>query len=145
MNQLDTNRIMSGTFGSVWIDGEQWLECYGLEARVEIQKEAVAVCGKYNESEKFMGYKGTGTLKLRKVYSRMTKKLSAAIKAGRLPEVEILSEVKDPAAYGAERVLLKEVSFNELILANWEVKQPINEELSFGFGDWEDFDTVEPD
>lgn len=142
---LDTNKVMSGTFGSLWLDGEKIAEAYGLEARVEIQKEEVPVCGRYSTPEKFMGYKGSGTVKLRKVYSRMISKLSDAIKAGQLPTCEILSEVADPAAYGAERILLKGVSFNELVLANWEVKQNINEELTFTFDDWKDFDIVEPE
>ncbi|MCG8481965.1 MAG: phage tail tube protein [Clostridia bacterium] len=139
---LDVNKIMNGTFGSLWLDGEEIGEAYGLEAKVEIQKEEVPVCGRYTTSEKFMGYKGTGTVKLRKVYSRIASKISDQIKKGVNPTFEILSELADPAAQGSERVLIKGVSFNELFLANWETQQAVNEDYSFTFTDWEFFDMV---
>lgn len=140
---LDVNKIMSGTFGSLWLDGVEIGEAYGLETKVEIQKEEVPVCGRYTTSEKFMGYKGTGTVKLRKVYSRIAAKISDQIKKGVNPTFEILSELSDPAAHGSERVLIKGVSFNELFLANWETQQAVNEDYSFTFTDWEFYDMVE--
>ncbi|MBO8158828.1 phage tail tube protein [Thermosyntropha sp.] len=141
---LDANRIINGTFGEVWLDGDKVSECYGLEARVEIDKEDIAVCGKLGTDTKMMGYKGTGSLKLHKVNSRMMIKLSDQIKAGINPRVQILSSLKDPAAYGAERILIKDAVFDDLTLASWEAKAKGEIECPFTFTDWELLDTIAP-
>lgn len=141
---LNTERIMNGTFGEVWLDGDLVSECYGLEARVEIEKEDVPVCGKLGTDTKMMGYKGTGSLKLHKVNSRMMIKLSAKIKAGENPRLQVLSALKDPAAFGSERILVKDACFDDLTLANWEAKAKGEVDCAFTFTDWEPLDTVAP-
>lgn len=139
---LNTERIMNGTFGEVWLDGDLVSECYGMEARVEIEKEDVPVCGKLGTDTKMMGYKGTGTVKLHKINSRMIIKLSDKVKQGINPRLQILSALKDPAAFGAERVLIKDACFDDLTLANWEAKVKGEVECPFTFTDWEPLDTV---
>jgi len=141
---LDASRVINGTFGEVWLDGDKVSECYGLEAKVEIDKEEISVCGKLGTDTKMMGYKGTGSLKLHKVNSRMMIKLSGQIKAGMNPRLQILSSLKDPAAYGAERILIKDAAFDDLTLANWEAKAKGEVECPFTFTDWELLDTITP-
>ncbi len=141
---ISANRIMNGTFGEVWLDGDLASECFGLEARVEIEKEDVNVCGKLGTDTKMLGYKGTGTLKLHKVNSRMMIKLSEEVKNGNNPRLQILSAIKDPAAFGAERVLIKDACFDDLVLINWEAKVKGETECPFTFTDWVPLDTVAP-
>ncbi|KNF07170.1 protein of unknown function DUF2001 [Gottschalkia purinilytica] len=141
---LNPNRVVSGTFGSVWMDGEYAEECFGLEARIEINKEEVPICGRIMQGHKMMGASGTGTIRFHKVNSRMAKKLSDALKTGYNPEIEILSELNDPASYGAERVLIKGITFDDLTLANWEANARGEIECPFTFMDWEYLDTVDP-
>lgn len=141
---IDANRVINGTFGEVWLDGDKVSECYGLEAKVEIDKEEISICGKLGTDTKMMGYKGTGSLKLHKVNSRMMIKLSDQVKAGVNPRLQILSALKDPAAYGAERVLIKDAAFDDLTLANWEAKTKGEIESPFTFTDWELLDLIQP-
>lgn len=141
---LNTERIMNGTFGEAWLDGDLVSECYGLEARVEIEKEEVPVCGKLGTDTKMIGYKGTGSVKMYKTNSRMITKISSKIKAGENPRLQILSAIKDPAAFGAERVLIKDACFDDLTLANWEAKAKGEVDCPFTFTDWEPLDTVAP-
>lgn len=141
---IDANRIINGTFGELWLDGDRVSECFGLEARVEIEKEDVPVCGKLGTDTKMVGYKGTGTLKLHKVNSRMMIKLSENIKNGINPRLQILSAIKDPAAFGAERVLIKDACFDDLVLINWEAKVKGETECPFTFTDWDPLDLIEP-
>ncbi len=143
-SKFNTERIMNGTFGEVWFDGDLVSECYGLEARVEIEKEEIAVCGKLGTDTKMMGYKGTGSTKMHKTNSRMMIKLSDKIKRGENPRLQILSALKDPAAFGAERVLIKDTCFDDLTLANWEAKAKGEVECPFTFTDWELLDTIAP-
>jgi len=143
-NYLNVNTIMSGTFGVITMNGHEVMEAFGMEAKVELQKEAIKICGSLAEHEKYMGYKGTGTVRLKKTNSRMALELIEGIKSGKLPSVEIMSELADPAANGAERVLIKGVKFNDLTLANWEAGALGEVEAPFTFTDFQMIDVVEP-
>lgn len=143
-NYMNVNTIMNGTFGVVTMNGHEVLEAFGMEAKIELQKEAIKICGSLAEHEKYMGYKGTGTIRLKKTNSRMALQLVEGIKTGVLPEIEIMSELADPAASGAERVQIKGVKFNDLTLANWEAGALGEVEAPFTFTDFELIDVVEP-
>ena len=131
------SHVLSGTFGKVWWDGELVFEAKAFEATIEMQMEAVKQAGKLADGQKMLGYSGTGTLRTHKVFSRAMAKLTNSIKTGLNPEFTLLSEVNDPAAFGAERVLLKGVQFTSLPLANWELGAMGEQELPFSFSDWE--------
>lgn len=137
-------RVINGTFGEVWLEGDKVAECYGLEAKVEFEKEEVPMCGQLGVDTKLMGYKGTGSLKMHKMNSRMVLKLSDKVKAGSNPRLQILSALKDPAADGGERVLIKDAAFDDLTLAGWEAKVKGEVECPFTFTDWELLDTIQP-
>ena len=136
------SHVMSGTFGSAWLDGERVFETKALEASIEIQQEAVKQAGKLYDGQKMLGYAGSGSLRIHHVFSRAINKLSAALKAGNNPEFTIMSEVNDPAAFGAERVLLKGVQFTTLPLINWELGVIGEQEMPFTFTDWEPVSVV---
>jgi len=131
------SNVMSGTHGKVWWDGELVFEAKGFEASLELQMEAVKQAGQLADGQKLLGYNGTGTLRVHKVFSRAIRKLSASLKAGINPEFTMVSELNDPGAFGAERVLLKGVQLTTLPLANWELGGLGEEELPFTFTDWE--------
>lgn len=137
----NAENIMNGTFGEVWLDGEKVAEAFALEAKVEIEKEEITMCGSLAKDTKMMGYKGTGTLKMHKMNSRMMLKISDSIKKGMNPRLQILSALADPAAKGAERILIKDASFDDLTLAAWEVKKNGELECKFTFTNWELLDT----
>jgi len=143
-NYLNANTIMNGTFGVVTMNGHEVLEAFGMEAKVELQKEAIKICGSLAEHEKYMGYKGTGTVRLKKTNSRMALELMEGIKSGKLPEIEIMSQLADPAATGAERVHIKGIKFNDLTLVNWEAGALGEIEAPFTFTDFELIDAVSP-
>lgn len=137
-------RVINGTHGELWLDGDKVSEAYGLEAKVELEKEEVSICGKMGTDTKFMGYKGTGSIKLHKTNSRMMSKISDQLKQGINPRFTILSALNDPAAYGAERIIVKDAAFDDLMLANWEAKQKGEVEVPFTFTDWDLLDTIQP-
>lgn len=140
----NSERVINGTFGEVWLDGDKVAECYGLEAKVEFEKEEIAMCGQLGVDTKIMGYKGTGSLKMHKMNSRMMLKLSDKVKAGSNPRLQILSALKDPAADGGERILIKDAAFDDMTLAGWEAKNKGEVECPFTFTDWELLDTIQP-
>lgn len=140
----NAENIMNGTFGEIWLDGEKVAEAYGLEAKIELEKEEISMCGRLGTDTKLTGYKGTGSVKMHKMNSRMMLKLSDSIKRGVNPRLQVLSALADPAARGAERILIKDAAFDDLTLANWEAKAKGELECPFTFSAWELLDTVQP-
>lgn len=136
-------RIMNGTWGEVWLDGEYVSECYGLQAKVSFNKETVNLCGRMAEDKKVTSISCTGSLKLHKVNSRMALAIGEKIKKGEDVRFTVISKLADPDAYGAERVVLRNVSFDDLTLADWEVAKNGTVEAPFTFTDYEFLDTVE--
>lgn len=138
----DGNRVISGTHGELWLDGEYVAEIIGFQAKLEFTKEDVPLAGMYGTATKYMGHKGNGSMRMHKVNSRLIRKLSAQIKRGVNPNFQALSSLADPAAYGAERVLIKDVNFNDLTLADWALGTKGEIEAPFTFTDWDDKDLI---
>lgn len=136
-------RVMSGTWGEVWLDNDYVGECYGLQAKVNFNKEDVQICGRMATDKKVSSISCTGSLRLHKVSSRMANAIGGAIRNGRDVRFTVISKLADPDAYGAERVVLKNVSFDDLTLADWEVASNGKVEAPFTFTDYDFLDTVE--
>ena len=66
------------------------------------------------------------------------------IKQGKQTVCTIISKLADPDALGAERVVLKDVTFDELTVADWEVKKNVEETLPFTFSGYDFLDLIEP-
>lgn len=135
-------RVISGTWGEVWLDGDKVGECYGLQAKVSFNKEDVALCGQMAVDKKVTSVSCTGSLKLHKVTSRMAQVIGEWIRNGRDIRFTIVSKLSDPDSYGAERVVLKNVSFDDLTLADWEAKNVGKVEAPFTFTDYEYLDMI---
>lgn len=137
------SRVMSGTWGEMWLDDQYVGECYGLQAKLAYTRETIQQCRKLMPGKKLMSMEGTGSVKLHKVSSRMIEAVAARIKEGIDPRFTIISKLDDPDAYGAERIILRGVAFDDTTLADWEVGSVGKTENPFTFEDWEPVDTVE--
>ena len=135
-------RVISGTWGEVWLDGDKVSECYGLQAKVSFNKEDIALCGQMASDKKVTSIECTGSLRMHKVTSRMALALGENIRNGKDVRFTIVSKLKDPDAYGAERVVLSNVSFDDLTLADWEAKSVGKVECPFTFTDYEFLDEI---
>ncbi len=135
--------VINGKYGEVWIDDEKVAECFGLSAKVELQREDVKICGERFTQTKLIGAKGKGTLKLNKVTTRFAKKISDILATGKDARFEIVSKLADPDALGHERVVIKDVCFGDLTLADWEDAKTGTVEAPFTFGGYEYMDTID--
>ena len=70
-------RVINGTFGEVWLDGDKVSECYGLQAKVSFNKEDIALCGQMASDKKVTSIECTGSLRMHKVTSRMALAISS--------------------------------------------------------------------
>lgn len=139
----NAKRVINGTFGSVWIDGDYVSECRALQAKVSFNKEDVTLAGQMATDKKITGLQCSGSLEMYKVNSRMANLIGEKIRNGEDVRFTILSKLKDPDSYGAERILLKNVSFDDLTLADWTHNTGGRITSPFTFTDYEYLDNIE--
>ncbi len=137
-------RVMSGTWGSVWLDDELISEVTGFQAKFNSNKEKIGICGRMINDHKIMSMDGTGSLTMHKVNSRMILLLSDAMKNGKDLRFTLVGKLADPDSYGTERISLSGVSFDDLTLADWQHGQTSKITAAFTFSDYAPLDTVQP-
>jgi hypothetical protein len=142
MLTYDAKNVINGTYGEIWCDSDYLAEAIGLEAKITLDKSEVNMCRKLSKGYKVTGSDGKGTLKMNKVSSYFIRKLGDAIKAGKTPTSEIITNLKDPDAFGAEKIKLTGVVFDELTLADWEAKKNGEESIPFTFDSFEVLDSI---
>jgi len=130
-----TKRVISGTWGQLWLNGDLVGECTKFQAKMSYNKEDVPQCGKMGVGTKVTSWKGTGSITLNHVFSRMVKIIGEQIINGKDARFTVISKLADPDAYGAERVSISDVSFDDLTLADWEATKSGKVECPFTFSE----------
>lgn len=137
---LDASQVRSGTWGTMWLDGDMVAECYGCQAKVNKTKEDVARCRTLTAGKKMTALSGTGTVRIYNATSRLIQLEAEALKRGRDLRHTIISNLEDPDNPNNQRIALKGVSFDDLTLADWEAAKLGSIEAPFTF---EDFDILD--
>lgn len=135
-------RVMNGTFGQVWVDGELWYEVLRAQAKLTYNKEDIRMCGDMHTGSKITGVKGTGSVTIHKVYTRNSTRTDA-ITEGHDIRATIVMNLADPDAFGAERVALYNVSFDEETIMDFESGKTTQITIPFTFGKREFLQKVE--
>lgn len=134
-------RIINGTFGEVWVDGEKVAEVTAGQAKVAKQKETVSLCGQFMDDSKATNASGTGSLTLYHVDSGFAAR-QGDLQNGVDRRCTIILKLRDPDAYGAERVALYNVSFDDLTLADWQAATVGTVTAPFTFSRYEFLDMI---
>ena len=126
------NRILSGTYAEVWVDGEKIFEVSKIELKVTANREDVQIG--LDVDSKITGLKGEGSYVVKKVYTR-AKAVLEKWKKGSDVRVQIIAKLQDPDAVNGqiERWSGDNVWHNELPVVNWEKGGIVEEEVSIGF------------
>lgn len=136
------SRVMSGTWGELWLDGEKVADVYKFQAKRTANKEKIALCGQMATDTKTMSTEGTGSLGIYKTTSLMNIKVGDALEKGQDPRFTLIGKLADPDAYGAERVAIYNVSFDDETVADWEAGVVGKIECPFTWTKREFLDTV---
>lgn len=143
MLAFNHNKVIRGTFGKVWVDGERLSNVKTFEAKATIDYEDMDVNGDFGQKKRYMGYSIAGTMTLHKYDSFILSKYHAGVMNGELPEITVVSTLDDPTGYGAERVALHDVKFDEITLSKFENRTVTEEEVPFTAGSFEFLDLIE--
>ena len=140
---IPANRVMSGTWGQVWVDNELWAELSAGQAKFTYNKSAVNICGAMAEDSKITSVKGTGSITVAKVYTRNIDKADRLME-GHDVRATIVMKLADPDAFGAERVALYNVSFDDETIMDFAHGQLGKTTHPFTFTKREWLDVVRP-
>lgn len=135
-------RIMNGTYGTLWVDGEIWAECDTFESKVSINYNSVNFANDGATYQKAMGWSGTGTMTIKKIYSRVQNKMAENVRNGIYPRFEMVGKLDDPDAFGAQRVALHDVTIDDFELLKFDQKKEEDEQMTFKFSDYQMLDSV---
>lgn len=142
-NRITGNKVLSGTWGELWLNGEKIFELSKVDLKIITNREEVQLG--IDVDSKLTGLKGEGTIVVKKVYTR-AKEIIELWKQGIDMRVQIITKLKDPDAVGeqTERWAVNNVWFNEVTIAAWEKGAIIEEEYPLGFtpSDLENLDKV---
>jgi Protein of unknown function (DUF2001). len=141
-DRFDHNKTIRGTFGKVWVDGDRMSNVRSFEAKLTIDYEDMDINGDFGQKKRYMGYSIAGTMTCFKVDSYIAKKIHKGVMNGDLPDIKIVAVLDDPTGYGAERVALYDVKFDELTLSQFENKSLTEEEVPFTAGSFEFLDLI---
>lgn len=136
------DKVINGTFGELWINDHYLAEVTALEAKATIEKTEVNQVGSLTKGYKMTGLDCKGTIKINKVSSFFLKLLSERALSGNIRTYTIISKLADPSANGVERVRITGVTFDEIVVANWETKKLGEESIPFTFTGWELLDPI---
>ena len=130
MNE-DVNKILRGTFGRVWMNGERLSNVKEYEAKATLNYEDVDMNDDLSTARRYMGYSVEGTMLLHKVDSKVLKLYQKGIVSGDIPEIKFVSAIADPTVDGQERVEIYGVTFDEVTLSKFANKTLLEEEVPF--------------
>ncbi|QHI71465.1 phage tail tube protein [Aminipila terrae] len=139
---INQNRVLSGCNGNVWLNGKLLAQVKSIEAKITGNFEEVNFVGDYTTHHAYTGWAGEGTLVLHKIDSTVLSLVKNTYKTGELPDINIVTQLKDNSTGKSERVSLGNVIITEMMLAKIEGKALVEEEIPFKFSDYDVLETI---
>ncbi len=132
MSKLTANRVLSGSFAELWIDGNRIAEASSIRLSVKVQRTDVQLG--LDIDSKITGYQGEGELQLRQVFTRFYDILQN-MQQGKDVRLSITTALKDPDSSGGqeERYSIGSVALSELPLVNYTTGKINEQTIRFRF------------
>lgn len=143
MNGYISDQVINGTWGEMWLDDTYMAEVTAFKLEINANYTAVSRTGHLVDGQKLTGIEPKGEVKLNKVSSYVSKKISDSLKKGKSPSFKIVAKLADPDAVGSERVVAYGCKFDKAILADWESGKNGEESYSFTAEDWDYLDSIQ--
>lgn len=141
-NQAIANKVLKGSGGILWFNGQILSTLSKVEAKVKGNFEDVDFCGDNSTYSVYNGWSGEGTITIKKVDSAIWKLCADAFKSGVMPDIKLISSLTDASTGKSEKTSIEGVVITEFMLAGYESKKMIEEEFPFKFGDYEPIATI---
>lgn len=136
------NKMLTGNSGNVWLNGQLLAQLKSVELKVTGNFEDINFCGDSSTHSKYTGWSGEGTITMYKIDSTVIKLIGQAYKTGIMPDIKIITKLTDENTGKSERVAVSGITITEFILAKFEAKTNVEEELPLKFSKYEILDTI---
>lgn len=132
MAVLSANRVLSGSFAELWIDGSRVAEASGIKLTVSLKRADVQIG--MDIDSKITGWQGTGEIVLRQVFTRFFEIIAGA-KSGKDIRITVTTALKDPDSMNGEeeRYSVSNVALEELPLVNYDTGKINQQTIRFRF------------
>ena len=132
MANLSANRVLSGSFAEIWVDGNRIAEASAIQLTVRLIRSDVQIG--MDVDSKITGWRGEGQLRLRQVFSRFFDVVEQA-GAGHDLRVTITTALKDPDSMNGEeeRYSVDNVALDSLPLVNYATGKVNEQVIPFRF------------
>ena len=131
---FNSQQVMSGTEGEVWIDSQYMAQVVAFKAEVKLVKEEVNQVKRRGKQYKTTGWEGSGNVKMNHMSSYFIDKMADNIKNGKQTVCTIIAKLSDPNAIGDERVVIRDATFDKLTLMDWAAKKLAEDDYDFDRG-----------
>ena len=143
MSGIPGNRVMSGTWGELWRGGEKIYELKAAQAKFSYNKTEVQLCGQMAVDSKVTSVKGTGSFTVAHVCTRQKNRSDQLIRGIDERDI-IIIKLDDPDSFGAERVALYNVSYDDDTLMDFRSGNVVEKTYPFTFTQREWLDVIDP-
>lgn len=131
MARIQGQRVVSGSMGQLWLDGEMFAEVKSIESKATINRDSVQMAGSYDEDSKITSISCEGSFTINKVFTR-ERDFIDAIKKNKDHRFQLFVVLNDPDAFGRESVQLDNCWLTEVTIAQFEVGSVLEREFPFG-------------
>lgn len=142
MPDFNPNHILHGSGGHAWWGSKKIATLQSVETKVTGDFEEINVCGDNTTYSIYNGYSGEGTFVYFKMDSDIIKQLSKAYQSGVMPSITITTSLEQKETNKIERVAYSDIVVTEFMLAKFEKKAKVEEEVPFKFGKFEILETI---
>lgn len=131
MANIPGQKVISGSKGNLWLNGELLAEVKSIESVATLNRETVMMAGSYDEESKVTSVSCAGSFVLNKVYSTESQFIET-FKDGIDTRFQLYITLDDPDAYGRESVQLDNCWFTEITVVQFETGTILEREFPFG-------------
>lgn len=132
---LDGNRVISGSFGEIWENGEFQEHVNEMTSEVTINKAALNLAGGKWTKHKRLNISGAGTMSGYRVTSGMLQQHIGWLNDDTAEPItsELIQYLKDPEAWGHEAVRLENVKYDTIPVAGFTAGSEVTFSTAFTF------------
>ncbi len=136
------NLVLSSNDAEMWFDGEPVWELSKASAKTTKENDDITFVGDKTTYKKGKGYKVEGSFTVKKINSRITRKVANSIKTGIDLDTKIIAKMARTDGK-TERVALTGVDISELNLFDLEAQGNMEQEFPFTANDFDYLDFIE--
>lgn len=142
---MDSNKIILGTFGRVFINNKRLANIKSFELKASMDYEEIDVNGNLIKQYKYKGSSLTGTMEVWKIDSFNINLVKDAIKTGVMPDIKIVGELSDPniSPNGDEAIEITNVYLDEATLLAFTNGEVRDESTAFRAGGYNYINTID--